>query len=156
MTRQEFLEGLRTALQGEVSAAVLQENLRYYDDYIAAEVGNGRAESEVIDEIGDPRLIARTIMDTSSGDGTVFGTYEDNDSDYRQERSGQSQRSSGSNIRYYDFSKWYVKLAAIAILVLLVIMILAIIGGLLSLLIPLLPLIGAIVLIMWLLQRPWQ
>lgn len=154
MTRQEFLEGLRTSLQGEVPAAVLQENLHYYDDYITAEMKNGRAEHEVIDEIGDPRLIARTIIDTSSGGGTVYETYEDNEANYRQERSGHSQNSSGGSIHYYDLNKWYVKLAAVAILILVIVMIMAIVGGLLSLLIPLLPLIGVIVLIMWLLQGP--
>lgn len=153
MTRQEFLEQLKTSLQGEVSAQVLQENLRYYDDYIASEARNGRAESEVIDEIGDPRLIARTIIDTTAGSKSVFESYEETDTGYGQGRSGYSRDSSGSSIHFYDFSKWYVKLAAAVIVMLIVIMLLAIIGGLLSLLIPMLPIIGMIILIIWFTQR---
>ena len=154
MTRQEFLEQLKTSLQGEVPASVLQENLRYYDDYIMAEVRAGRTEHEVIDEIGDPRLIARTIIDTSPGDTGVFETYDEPEDSYGQEHSGHSHGSSGSNIHFYDLNKWYVKLAAIVIVTLIIILLLAIVGGLLALLAPLLTVIGVIFLVVWLLRGP--
>ena len=63
MRKSEFLQELKEALQGEVSGGVLQENLRYYDNYITQETAAGRREEDVIDEIGSPRLIARTIID---------------------------------------------------------------------------------------------
>lgn len=154
MTKQEFLERLKTSLQDEVSSRVLQENLRYYDDYIAAEVRNGRTESDVIAEIGDPRLIARTIIDTTAGSGSVFDSEPQTDTDYSQEGSGYSRTVSGRNIRYYDFNKWYVKLAAVVLAVLIVILLLAIISGLLSLLVPLLPVVGVVIFLMWVLQKP--
>ena len=56
---------------------VVEENVRYYDGYISDEVRKGRSEEEVIEEIGDPRLIARTIEDTTDGAGE--GAFVDDD-----------------------------------------------------------------------------
>lgn len=64
MTRGEFLEELRQALQGNVSQAVVNENLKYYEDYIITESHKGKTEEEVIAQLGNPRLIAKTIVDT--------------------------------------------------------------------------------------------
>ena len=61
MRKTEFLQELREALDGEVSASVIQSNISYYDQYIRQEAAKGRREEEVIEEIGSPRLIAKTI-----------------------------------------------------------------------------------------------
>ena len=58
MTKQEFLEKLRLALNGRVSPAQLMENLSYYEDYINTEIRKGKGEEEVLAGLGDPRLIA--------------------------------------------------------------------------------------------------
>lgn len=63
MNRQEFLNRLEEALEGEVSPRVIQDNLRYYRDFISGEISRGRREEDVMEELGDPRLIARTIID---------------------------------------------------------------------------------------------
>ena len=47
----------------------------YYDDYIRSERQKGRSESDIMDELGDPRLIARTILDTTPG--AAEGEYEE-------------------------------------------------------------------------------
>lgn len=65
MNRQEFLDGLSAALNGEVSEEKRQSDLRYYRDYIAEEISRGRSEEDVLAELGDPRLIARTIVDAA-------------------------------------------------------------------------------------------
>ena len=67
MKKTEFLKELEAALRGEVSPELVSENLRYYDNYISQETSKGRSEEEVTEEIGSPRLIARTIIDTSGG-----------------------------------------------------------------------------------------
>lgn len=38
MTRREFLEKLREALSNDLNNQVVQENVRYYESYIAEEV----------------------------------------------------------------------------------------------------------------------
>ena len=46
MTKQEFLEMMRLALNGKVSSGAVMENLRYYEDYINMEVRKGKKEEE--------------------------------------------------------------------------------------------------------------
>lgn len=64
MSKQEFLEKLRLALNGRVSAGIVTENIRYYEDYINIETRKGRSEEDVLEQLGDPRLLARTIIQT--------------------------------------------------------------------------------------------
>lgn len=75
MTKREFLEALRLALNGKVTSGQLAENLEYYEDYINTEIRKGKSEEEVLSALGDPRLIARTIAETggSSGQSTEYG-----------------------------------------------------------------------------------
>ncbi len=68
MTKQEFLSGLETALSGEVSQQVFLENMQYYRGYIEEELRKGRSEGEVLEELGSPRLIARTIIDAAEAE----------------------------------------------------------------------------------------
>ena len=63
MNRDEFLRTLREALSGEIPPNIIEENIRYYDAYIADEVRKGRTEEEVIEELGGARVIAKTIID---------------------------------------------------------------------------------------------
>lgn len=69
MGKQEFLEMLRLALNGRVSAEIVADNVRYYEDYINIEVRKGRSEEEILAQLGDPRLLARTIVQTHGGPG---------------------------------------------------------------------------------------
>ncbi len=63
MTKQEFLDSLRMALSGRANANTVEENVRYYEDYIRTQVRMGRSEEEVLKELGDPRLLARSIAE---------------------------------------------------------------------------------------------
>lgn len=84
MTKQEFMDKLRLALNGKVSGNVVTENLQYYEDYINTEIRKGKSEEEVLASLGDPRLIARTII-TANTETDTAGTGE-----YR-EYGGQAQ-----------------------------------------------------------------
>ena len=78
MTKQDFIEKLRFALNGKVSANVVSENIQYYEDYINTEIRKGKSEEEVLAALGDPRLIARTIITTSAqADNTDAGEYRE-------------------------------------------------------------------------------
>ena len=65
MDKKNFIETLRRALYGKTDHTSLEEHIRYYETYIDQEMSKGRTEKEVLDELGDPRLIARTILETS-------------------------------------------------------------------------------------------
>lgn len=156
MNRGEFLEGLGNALSGEVPPSVVQENLRYYDEYIRTEIQNGRSEADVMEELGDARLIARTIIDTTPGAGEGgYEAYNGSSGRYQEERRQQEPAGgSGSGIHYYDLSKWYWKLFGVLLVVGILLLIVTVVGGLLSLVIPLLPVIGLLVVIMWFVRGP--
>lgn len=70
MTKQEFLGGLRAALAGRIEASLISENIYYYEDYINTQVRMGRAEAEVVRGLGDPRLIAKSIVEANKHAGT--------------------------------------------------------------------------------------
>lgn len=111
MNRTEFLEQLEEALQGEVSPAKLDENLRYYDTYIQTQVRLGRTEEEVLQQLGDPRLIARTIIDVDGqgGWGESSGPY----ASYSSENCRKAEPS-GSRARRVNTDAWYTRLGCLA------------------------------------------
>lgn len=175
MDREEFLQELGSTLSGEVPPAVVRDNLRYYEDYIRTEMGKGRTEKEIMDELGSPRLIARTIIDATPGAGD--GAYEEyqpggrghfggRDSDGGNVWRGQAEETeggygsqTGGNFRYYDLNKWYWKLLGILAVIGIVMLVLMVVGGILSIVIPMLPVIILVAFVMWLVKGrsgPWQ
>ena len=67
MNRQEFVDRLKVSLSGKVSPGQVEENARYYEDYINTRIRLGETEESVMRELGDPRLIARSIVAAESG-----------------------------------------------------------------------------------------
>lgn len=172
MEKEEFLRTLGGALSGEVPQHIIQENLRYYDNYISDEMRKGRTEADIIEELGGPRIIAKTIIDAAEAGGEAlgengqsgFGQGGFSQSDYGQtdsyteddRRDGYGSfdpfhRESGSgSFHVYNLNKWYWKLIGIAVLVLVIFAVFTIIGGIASLL---LSPVGLILIIAWLLWR---
>ncbi len=139
MTRAEFLEELRLALQGNVNQVQVNENLRYYENYIIEESRKGKTEEAVIAELGNPRLIARTIIDTSEHVGNAYDEsyYEDPKEEKHTHQKGFhiNQEENGSwDIRYgrFKINSWYGALLGIIVLI----AILIVIGHLLIFLLP--------------------
>ena len=67
MTRDKFLQELRIALQGRIPQAQVNGHLEYYETYIIEESRKGRTEEQVLLYLGNPRLIAKTIIDIYGG-----------------------------------------------------------------------------------------
>ena len=65
MRQEEFLLSFQEALTGEVSDRIVQEHVRYYKSYINEQISMGRTEQEVMISLGNPRLLAKTIIDSS-------------------------------------------------------------------------------------------
>ena len=82
MTKNDFLDKLRHALSGKVSPSLVQENMTYYSEYIDSQISMGRSEQEVMDILGDPRLIARTIVQTNGTETNDAQTADE--SSYRE------------------------------------------------------------------------
>ena len=74
MTRTEFLDELRETLTGNMSESEIQNNLTYYNSYINEEMNKGKTEEEVLEELGSPFAIAKTLLRPYENEGK---TYED-------------------------------------------------------------------------------
>lgn len=143
MKKDEFLQILRRALNGDVPPSVVEDTVRYYDDYITQESLKGTPEEEVIAEIGDPRLIAKTIEDTTDGSGE--GNYQESFSETSQratvEEDGTTARTGDSGYGSYhvwNLNKWYWKLLGILLVVGVIYLVFMVVGGIFALLSPLL------------------
>lgn len=68
MNSQEFLDKLRLALSGQIGASQVEENIAYYREYISAQVRMGQPEEAVLGNLGDPRLIAKSIISANMGE----------------------------------------------------------------------------------------
>lgn len=124
MYRTEFLDILRTQLSGQMHEGKIAAHLRYYEDYIQSKVRAGTPEDEVIAQLGDPRLIAKTLLDTDTGEEV----YEESRS-YSESDTGDYEKQEEKNWKKkLNLSTWYGKLiviAAAAVVIFLLISVLA-------------------------------
>ncbi len=74
MDRTEFIERLQRALASGVNSSRVAENVQYYRDYIDVEIRKGRSEEEVLASLGDPRLLAKSIIEANKRAGVSEGT----------------------------------------------------------------------------------
>lgn len=65
MDKNEFLNQLQASLNGKLKASQVEDNLQYYNDYVEEQMRRGRTEKEIMETLGSPRLIARTILDAN-------------------------------------------------------------------------------------------
>lgn len=155
MGKEEFLQGLRQALAGEVPQNIIAENLNYYNSYISGEVSKGRTEEEVIEEIGSPRLIAKTIIDSTVGEGGYQETAGYDSAGYTSdssENTGGSQENpfgGKQTFHMYNLNTWYAKLILTIVLVAIVWVVFTVVGGLITIFAPVLVPILMVMLIMW-------
>jgi len=117
MDRQEFLMILRESLSGEVPEQEVNSSIRYYEEYLVDEPG--KTSEEKVRELGEPRLIAKTIIDAYEVNHEN-GNYKSYSHDYEDTYAEQNtnEKTNDSKIRYYswDTMKWYHKLAALVII----------------------------------------
>ena len=76
MKKNEFIKSLEEELSLSFNKAEINKQLDYYSKYIDDEINNGKTEEEVLSELGDPRLIVKTLK-TVSGKDTIIVDNED-------------------------------------------------------------------------------
>ena len=59
MDRTEFLKIMRESLERKIPQAEIEDNLKYYREYFEQSTCS---DEEVCEELGDPRLIARSVI----------------------------------------------------------------------------------------------
>ena len=97
MSKQEFLDGLRRSLSGGLEPREINEHIRYYSDYIDSQIRMGVGEEEVMASLGEPRLIAKTLLGM---EGTETVTEEYVEDDVRTD----------ANYRYFNINGRQIKI----------------------------------------------
>lgn len=155
MTKQEFLEILRQALNGRVASDQLTENMRFYEDYINMEVRKGKSEEEVLAALGDPRLIARTIVETNGGQGRQSAEFNGGSGGQYGGREGQEYGAYGQSEGMPR--KLFVRMPAWVWVILLILVVVLILSAVFSVLAAILPVLLPILLVLLMVKvfRDW-
>lgn len=127
MTKREFLEELKDALSEQLPQNQVAEHVSYYMNYIEERKQSGSSEDEVLNMLGDPRLIARTILDTAPGS-------RDNQNYFYEETTQDTQRE----VKKKELSGKARKYLYIGITIAVIFLIISLITTLLSFLLPIL------------------
>lgn len=135
MTKYEFLSKLKTALENDLSSGSVQEHINYYNDYINSEVSDGRSESDVLTELGDPWAIAKTII---ASEGVGSSNYEEYSYTSNEGKTSfnSNKTSSEPKVHVFGLDKWWKKVLLILGIIGVVMIVFSIITGLISLIAP--------------------
>lgn len=118
MTKHEFLSELRSALEGNIPVQDIEENIRFYDSYFQE---SGKSERETCEELGDPRLIARTLIDSfTAAKGPMADFYKEQArNEYSRESREENYQGTfrDTGVKWYDKLFHYVMLLSIAVIV---------------------------------------
>lgn len=122
MDRGEFLSILRESLEGFIPMDEVETNIDYYRNYFKEA---GRSDKEVIEELGDPRLIARTIIDAYKASKGPMADYytEQARSEYSREHSEDYDNTAKTHYRYGREIKWYEKVIFWAVILLVLVVV---------------------------------
>ena len=107
MNKKEFLQTLRGELTNSVSGEVIEEQLRFYSDYINMEIAKGRGEEEVVAELSAPNLLARSIIEAADAGGdrvarTTPFRYEEKDINYASDEEDLRYQGTASEKDRFD------------------------------------------------------
>ena len=103
MTKREFLNRLKEALENGLDSRAVQENMDYYRSYIEEEAGGGRSEEEVIEDLGDPWVIAQSVINMAENRSAAEGGYGAGDM-HDDGRTGDADGQSYSNTQMEEAS----------------------------------------------------
>lgn len=120
MDREEFIEKLQRALAGGLSSSQVAENVRYYTEYIDSEIRKGRSEAEVMSQLGDPRLLAKSIIEANKRAGTSYGSNREYDEEVEDDAQGSNRTGAASGGKVVMLPGWLVMLIVTVIVVLII------------------------------------
>ncbi len=152
MNRTEFIERLQRALAAGISSGQVAENVRYYQDYIDSEVRRGRSEGEVLDSLGDPRLLAKSIIEANKHAGTSYGSNRQYDEEVADDRQERRTENDVPTARSFVLPGWLVML----IVTVVVLVVIGLVFSLLSFFAPVIIFVLAVLLIVKVIQNNWR
>ncbi len=134
LNKSEYIDIIEKGLIGRISDQDRKETVDYYRDYIDMEIRKGKTEEEVLGELGNPRLLVKSIV--------MAKEQKDNKMDsetgaYESEKENRRQK----------MRSFHIPMFVIVLIVVLVFFLF--IGLALSLVKVLLPIVLPILLIFW-------
>ncbi len=107
----EFLKQLRRELSMELNQEEVQKHVDYYYNYFQVEKKNGKSEQETLQTLGNPKWIAKSILNAS--DAFARGAYEAS-----TQRTDSNTNASKGNIKTVSKTKIIMILVIIGVIVL--------------------------------------
>ncbi|MBR1741803.1 MAG: DUF1700 domain-containing protein [Lachnospiraceae bacterium] len=117
MGKKEFLAVLRESLEGYVPKEEVEKNIKFYRNYFEE---SDLSEGELLEELGDPRLIARTIIEAYKASKGPMADYytEQARSEYSKEHSGAYEEERREEKKEAFVSRLIFMLIALAVVIL--------------------------------------
>lgn len=113
MNKYEYVNQIEKALVGKITTKELHETVQYYNDYIDMEIRKGRTEADVLQGLGDPRLIAKNIV--------IANSDKEKGNQQMESRSGYQEGETGSPGMKSFHVPWILVLIILVLVVLFVV-----------------------------------
>lgn len=150
MTRSEFMDSLQRALAGNLTSSTVNENMRYYEEYFDTQIRSGQSEEEIAAGLGEPRLLAKTIIQASKYQARNYGSQEyDEVYEDGSRGDGQDWENRSNAPRIYRMPGWLL----IVLLILLALAAVSIISSVMSMFLPIIMPLVCVAVIVRLLRR---
>lgn len=134
MTRTEFLEQLSRSLSVEMDSPLVDENIKFYKTYFSTEEAKGRGEQEILEELGDPRILAKSLIEAAQR-----SEAESDGVDGRRAREcGSDEYSDFGNGKLQRLPWWLILILALLLVVALISVIGTLIWSILPFVLPIL------------------
>lgn len=122
MRQEEFLRIFQEALTGKVSDRIIQENMNYYRVYINGELSKGKTEEEVLQMLGDPRLLAKTIEESNKfANGDESYASDNGGRNFQGNRTKQDSQAQSTDVRKTFRIQGWLSLVITAVVLIVVI-----------------------------------
>ena len=150
MDREEFINQLRISLAGKASQSSIDDNVNYYNDYIDMQLKTGKTEQTIFLELGNPRLLAKSIIESTKAEETENRGHRDSTG---EDEKNQNQGTGESVLfKIGRLPKWALTLGGIFILFIVFAIIIALISLAMYLIVPIIVVLAAIWLIRGIVQ----
>lgn len=139
MNKQEFINSLRLALSGKVSAGLVEENVAYYEEYINTQIRMGSNEASVLSSLGDPRLIAKSIITANHGeDGQGYASADTEEQQYHNNTNYYTEIRKSNYPKVVSAPGWVWLLVGFLIILLVISILFSVVSALLPIVLPIL------------------
>lgn len=124
MEQYEFINILKMTLIEEIPEYLVREHIQYYEGYIEENIKRGKSWDDIQEELGEPRLIGKTLIDTYKvskengyhSTGYTHHGYSDNTQGTHQ--NAYNEYSKGNSKKASPFAmNWFSKLIGIVVII---------------------------------------